>query len=127
MSASEVRTVRFALKLGSESRSVELHLRADSIDPAAWTMREDGTYTHPELLELAESWALDALELRLWTSDSTEPRLFALALPGEAASEIIKAARECTRDTTRRQLPPGHPCDDEELPEWAPDPDTWKH
>ena len=103
----ESRRLQMALKLGSETRSSELQILTDSIDPDGWTIQPDGTYRHAQLEALAREWALDALELRLWTSDSTEPQLFALELPGESASEIVTAAHEHTRDTSRREPPPG--------------------
>ena len=103
----EYRSVRLACRLGAETRAAEIKIRTDTINAEAWQLQPDGTYTHEQLEQLAREWVLSQLELRVWTSDGAGPQLFALQLPGESVSEIVNAAHEHTRDTTRRESPPG--------------------
>jgi len=127
------RRVKMACRLGNETRVAEVKIRTDTINAEAWQLQPDGTYTHEQLEQLAREWVLSQLELRVWTSDGSGPRLFALTLPGESASGIVNAATEHTRDTSRRQPPPGKGAVCPECLEernrgqpWEGPADTWK-
>ena len=125
------RRLRMAIRLGSETRSGEIHLRADSIDPTKWRQKPDGDFSHSELESLCRAWALDQLELRIWTGDRDAGlHLFHRSGPAESTNPLLLAARARTVDTTKSTEQKLCECCRAELTEehapWQSPADAWR-
>ena len=126
------RRVKMACRLGDETRAAEVRIRTDTINAADWRLQPDGTSRHEQLEAFALQWLADQCELRLWTDDvHAGPQLFALRSPAESNAEDVEAARERTRNTTKREPVPPRICpecgeDAARREPWQQGPDSWK-